>query len=285
MHNQGPSDFLIVVSRGIPVSVCSHNRGGMGSSSRARFRLEVSGMNWTILLFVILLTLYGLGGLVWSSPAGVSDLPLVELPASSDSPDLVVLLSGDGGWAGLVRDVGAVLNQEGLSVVGFDCLKYFWAQRTPEQTAADLERVLAHYLAAWNKTGVVLAGYSRGADVLPAVTSRLPEPLRRKIRLLALIGAATTVQFERSALGLLNLRSSGPVLPVMPDLEKLRGIRILCFYGSDERDTICSSMDPGLAECVELQGGHHFGGDFDAIGRRIAAELASDPRSRAGGRP
>ena len=227
---------------------------------------------------LLLVLLLGTGAAAWGSPPDVSDLPLVELPVQSDSPDLVVLLSGDGGWAGLVRDVSAVLNQDGVSVVGLDCLRYFWGWRTPEETAADLERLLAHYLAVWNKKTVVLAGYSRGADVLPPVTTRLPVSRQKQVRLLALIGAGTTVQFELTVLGLLNLHSSGPILQVMPELEKLRGTRILCFYGSDEHDTICSSMDPSLAECVEFQGGHHFGGDFAAIGRRIAAELGGGPR-------
>jgi type IV secretory pathway VirJ component len=230
-------------------------------------------------LVVALLILAPAGGaFLWSAPADVSDLPLIELPAQGNSPELVILLSGDGGWAGLVHDVSAVLNSNGLSVVGFDCLKYFWGRRTPEETAADLERVLAHYLAAWNKESIVLAGYSRGADVLPAVTTRLSPERRSQVRLLVLIGAATTVQFQPSALGLLNLRLSGAVLPLMPDLEKLRGVHILCFHGADEEDSICGSMDPSLAECVTLQGGHHFGGDYDQIGRRIASELASGSR-------
>jgi type IV secretory pathway VirJ component len=197
----------------------------------------------------------------------------VELPVDSDSPDLVVLLSGDGGWAGLVRDVSSVLNQSGFSVVGLDCFKYFWRQRTPDETAADLERIVAHYLAAWHKKKVVLAGYSRGADVLPAVVTRLSESRREGIPLLALVGAAATVRFQPSAFGLLNLPVGGPALPLMPDLEKLRDMRVLCFYGSEERDTICSTMSPTVATCVELPGGHHFGGDFEAIGRRIVAEL------------
>jgi type IV secretory pathway VirJ component len=223
------------------------------------------------LLSALLLALAG--GALWPSPPDVSDLPLVELPVQSDSPEVVVLLSGDGGWTGLVRDVSAALNASGLSVVGLDCFRYFWKRKTPEQTAADMERLLDHYLSLWGKTGVVLAGYSRGADVLPATVVRLPEERRNQIRLIALIGAATSVQFVPTALGILNLRVPGPAIRLMPDLEKLRGTRILCFYGSEERDTICSSMDPQLAECVKFEGGHHFRGDSQAIGRRIAAEL------------
>ncbi len=238
--------------------------------------MSVSNRGLPLLLFVMLLCAGG--GACGSPPAGVSDLPLVELPVQSDSPDLVILLSGDGGWVGLVRVVGGVLNQSGISVVGFDCLKYFWAQRTPEETAVDLERVLAYYLEAWRKKRVVLAGYSRGADVLSPVIVRLPQSRRKQIGLLALVGPATTVQFVPTALGILNIQTSAPVLQVMPELEMLRGTRIVCFYGSDERDTLCSSMDPSLAECIELQGGHHLGGEFETIGRRIAAELGADKR-------
>ena len=40
---------------------------------------------------------------------GVADLPLVELPADSQRPYLAVLLTGDGGWADLDRQVAARL--------------------------------------------------------------------------------------------------------------------------------------------------------------------------------
>jgi type IV secretory pathway VirJ component len=194
----------------------------------------------------VLLALLSPRAAAWGAPPDVSDLPLMELPVQSDSRALVVLLSGDGGWAGLVRDLSAVLNGKGVSVVGLDCLRYFWGKRTPEETAADPERVLARYLAAWDKEEVVLAGYSRDTDALSSVTTRLPAERQKQLRLLALSGPAPTVQFQPTALGLINVRGSGPLLPLVPDLQKLQG--------------------------------HHFAGGLGVIGQRIAAELASGPR-------
>ena len=56
----------------------------------------------------------------------LSDLPLVELPgAASENSVLAVIVSGDGGWAGIDRDIGDFLSEKGFSVVGLDSLKYF----------------------------------------------------------------------------------------------------------------------------------------------------------------
>jgi type IV secretory pathway VirJ component len=56
-------------------------------------------------------------------------------------------------------------------------------------------------------------------------------------------------------------------------MEKLRGLRVVCFYGAEETDTLCRDMDPTLAECVLLPGAHHFGGQYGEIANRILSEL------------
>ncbi len=108
-------------------------------------------------------------------PAPLADLPIVEMRATGDRDLLAVLLSGDGGWAGLDRELADELAAKGVSVVGLDSLRYFWRARTPEGLAADLERIVRYYAGAWQKSRVLLIGYSQGADVLPFAVSRLPE--------------------------------------------------------------------------------------------------------------
>ncbi|HWU39792.1 MAG TPA: AcvB/VirJ family lysyl-phosphatidylglycerol hydrolase, partial [Candidatus Acidoferrum sp.] len=108
----------------------------------------------------------------------VKDLPLVEIPASGPASDMfAIVISGDGGWAGIDRGLGQTLSSNGISVVGVNSLQYFWTRRTPETAGADLNRILRHYLTAWNKRSVILAGYSMGADVLPFMADRLPPDL------------------------------------------------------------------------------------------------------------
>ena len=203
----------------------------------------------------------------------LADLPLVELAAESARPYLAVFLTGDGGWADLDRQVSARLVAAGVPVVGWNSLKYYWVRRSPEEASRDLERILGFYLAKWKKSRVLLVGYSRGADVLPFLSSRLPPGRLKQVRLLALLGPATSNRFEPLATEYTHIGARGLELPLAPEVGKLRGMRILGFYGAEETDSLCRGADPGLLECVELAGGHHFAGAYTQIAERILAEL------------
>jgi type IV secretory pathway VirJ component len=206
-----------------------------------------------------------------STPAAaVRDLPLVELPAAGGSRTLAVVISGDGGWASLDRQIGETLSQEGISVVGINSLKYFWRARTPDGAAADLTRVLRHYLPAWNASRILLVGYSRGADVLPFMASRLPPDLRDKVRLVALLGVSHRAGFELHLTDFFG--GSGRGMPTVPEIRKLQGMPVLCFYGSEETDSACRDLSSDLARGVSLLGGHHFGGAYREIARSILRE-------------
>ncbi len=50
--------------------------------------------------------------------------------AKNGGPTFAVILSGDGGWAGLDKKVAAALAAQGIDVVGIDSLRYFWSERT-----------------------------------------------------------------------------------------------------------------------------------------------------------
>src|SRR5262249_1291780 len=61
--------------------------------------------------------------------ADVGDLPLVEVPAvGTPTGTLAVMISGDGGWASIDRDIGAELAARGVEVVGLNALRYFWTR-------------------------------------------------------------------------------------------------------------------------------------------------------------
>lgn len=206
-------------------------------------------------------------------PASVADLPLVELPpAGGVSDGLAVIVSGDGGWAGLDRQVAGVLAARGIPVVGLDSLQYFWTRRTPDEAGAALERVLDHYLAAWHARRAILIGYSRGADVLPFMASRLPPRLRDAVALVALLGPGREAEFEFHVADWIRDAPRPAAQPILPELERLRGFRLLCVYGKDEKASLCATLAPGTAVLDERSGGHHFGGDYHAIAERILDE-------------
>ncbi|MGO8506745.1 AcvB/VirJ family lysyl-phosphatidylglycerol hydrolase, partial [Rhizobium leguminosarum] len=61
-----------------------------------------------------------------------------------------------------------IRREDGIPVVGVDSLHYFWKERKPEETAADLSKIIDFYSKQWKVKHVLLVGYYFGADVVPA---------------------------------------------------------------------------------------------------------------------
>lgn len=214
--------------------------------------------------------------------APLQGLPLVEVPAAPDSPGndhLALLLTGDGGWAGLDRGIARELARAGVPVVGLSSLKYFWTPRDATTTAQDVARIARHYLELWHKQRLLLVGYSFGASVLPFVIERLPADLQQRVSLAALLGPDHTATFEFHLSEWMGSRFEPRGEPVRPVLERLHGTPpILCIYGSEESQSLCRTLDSSVATPIELKGAHHFDGDYTGLTQRILAELNSLPK-------
>jgi type IV secretory pathway VirJ component len=202
-------------------------------------------------------------------PRALRRLPLVEEHAAEPGRTFAFIFTGDGNWAMLVREVACELTAAGISSVGLKARTYLLRRRRPADVARHVERVLRHYLATWEQDSVVLVGLSRGADLLPFVTRRLPDDLRRRVRLLALFSAGTTTNFRFHWGDLLGFHPRPGDVPVLPELEALRGVvPILCVNGKRDATALGPTLPPGLGDYVELDAGHNLGRDH-----RLAAEL------------
>jgi type IV secretory pathway VirJ component len=199
-------------------------------------------------------------------------LPLIEVPATHGTSDtLVVFVSGDGGWAKIDKEICGVLADNGMPVVGLNALQYFWKKRTPESAAGDLQQIVETYLPKWNKERLLFVGYSRGADVLPAMISRLPAKLQARTRLIALLGPSPNVDFEFHVADW--MRSSSAGYAVKPEVDKLGAHRILCLWGEDDSGSLCRELSAPHISVVMLKGAHHFDGGYDKLARIILDHL------------
>jgi type IV secretory pathway VirJ component len=230
------------------------------------------GVRWargTGTTFILAVSLAG-AALTAARPAAaqseVGDLPLSLTPASP-GPLMAVLLTGDGGWAAGDKSMALALAQRGVAVAGLNSARYVERARTPDEAASDLARIVRHFLGAWHRQRVVLIGYSRGADLVPFMVSRLPADLRDRIVLTALIGPGEWASFQFSPLDLARSHARPDAYPVQPEVAKLRGTPVLCLYGSKDHGAICRSLaGAGLARAVEHPGGHRVaGGDGPAL--------------------
>jgi type IV secretory pathway VirJ component len=201
--------------------------------------------------------------------AQIGDLPLQEVPATGDGDELALLLTGDGGWAGLDQELAARLASHGVPTVALNSLKYFWASRTPDATARDVARVLHHYQAAWNRTRVLLIGYSFGADVLPFVFNRLPPQLQRQVVSLSLLGIDAHASFEVRVSDWVGADEAGA--RTLPELAALAQVPVLCIYGEGEQDSICPELPAARFTREQIGRGHHFSGEYATLAERILA--------------
>jgi type IV secretory pathway VirJ component len=220
-----------------------------------------------------------LAGAAIAPGSGIAGLPLVELPAEPPGPLLAIIFSGDGGWRDLDKTIGEKLQSDGVSTIGWDSLRYFWRQKSPEQTARDLGAVIDAYLSRWGASKVALIGYSFGAGVLPFAYDRLSPEAKARVVQLSLLGFATAADFEISVAGWLGAAPGKDALPTEPALAPIDATMIQCFYGSDEDDSACPSLlRKGMAEVIRTPGGHHFDGDYV----RLARDILEGFRRRAG---
>jgi type IV secretory pathway VirJ component len=207
-------------------------------------------------------------GFAMPTGQGLDDLPLTEVPAAQSPVALAVIVSGDGGWRDIDKQIGQVLAEGDIGVVGLDSLRYFWSARTPEQVGRDLDRIVAHYQAAWGVREIVLVGYSFGADVLPASYNQMRPATQAAVVEISLLGLGEEASFEFHVSGWLGLTSSDS-LPIAPEIAKLDVAKVQCFYGEEEDDSLCRNPVLAKAELIETGGGHHFDGDYQALARRI----------------
>jgi type IV secretory pathway VirJ component len=209
-----------------------------------------------------------------ASPAAkVDDLPLIEmLPTGPPTDKVAIIVSGDGGWSFLEGRMGRALNARGVPVVGLNSLRYFWKRRTPEEASQALEQILQRSLERWPGRKFILIGYSAGADVVPFMASRLPKESLDQVALIALLGPEPTVDFQFHLTDWIWSTDRKTALRVLPEVEKLRGKKILCVYGKEEKNSLCRRLDPGLALLDERPGSHHFDRRYHALARRVLRE-------------
>ena len=215
------------------------------------------------------------------APAKLEDT--LELPAQPPpaGETFAIFLTGDGGWAALDRAVSVRLERADVPVVGWNARSYFWTRRTPEEAAADLGNVIRRFRAEWKRDRVIVVGYSRGADVLSFLVSRLAPEERVALRLVALLGPGRTIDFEFHVTDFVKDPDPKTSLPVPPEVAKLRGLPLLIVYGEKDEDSSVGEIAPDVGRFEKMPGDHHFNRDYDKLAGLILDAAGVKPAEPA----
>ncbi len=215
-----------------------------------------------------------------NNKSSIASLPLIELPTSQtgDNNDLLaIIISGDGGWANIDKDIANQLAQQGIAVLGWNSLDYFWEEKSPDIAGKDLQAVIDHYLPLWNKKRVLLIGFSMGADVMPFMANRLNVATKAKIASVSLLNPSTSVDFVFHVSGWLG--NSGPAAHLLyPEMKDWNQWPTLCAY-SEPTESLCEEIQENIAhkpnqqQLVYLPGDHHFDGNYQTLTQLVLDTL------------
>jgi len=209
-------------------------------------------------------------------------------PDSTTRP-IFVFTSGDGGRAAIDRKITSRFAERGYGVIGINALKYFWRTRTPAEFADFINQVITRQAVGWEYSGIVVSGFSLGADVLSATLREAKPRVARNVVGMVLLNPSKFVEFEVHLTDRLSLGDSAVGRAIAPDLNALT-VPVLCILGENEgEDSGCEKTSqktiklpdkpglkdkPGLASSsrisiLELPGGHNFDEDYGNVADRI----------------
>lgn len=196
-----------------------------------------------------------------------SEMQVIEIAPQPAVDTLTVFYSGDGGWRDLDKEISEIMGGTGYPVVGVDTLRYYWKYRSPEESAADLTALMNDYRQRWGIKHFVLAGYSFGADVLPAIYNRLQDKDKNDVSSILLLAFARKGSFEIHLDGWIKESNNG--IETGSEMAKLPAHKVLCVYGVKEKKKSGCTDPTIVGEVLQLPGKHHFDRDYNSLTSKL----------------
>jgi type IV secretory pathway VirJ component len=198
----------------------------------------------------------------------ISSLPVVAFPSKNIEPQkgFILYLSGDGGENSFSKSFIQQLVDNRYPVVFFNSLKYFWSKKTPEQAAADAQKIVNHFKAEWKTQKFIIIGYSFGADVTPFLVTRLSKESFASVKNIVLLSPSKTTDFEVHVSELFG-KGKNTGASVAAEINKIAQKPVLILAGEEESGNLDTGALKVQYKLVKLKGGHRYDSN--------TAELAS----------
>jgi type IV secretory pathway VirJ component len=201
----------------------------------------------------------------------LKDLPLLLFENKNSEKDyFVIIISGDGGWRGFIDNVGKTISEKGPSVVGLNLIPYLSQEKSPEQIAKDIHRIIYNFSHTWKKKKVLIGGYSFGGEIIPFFYNMMDENDQSSIEKIFFIAISNAADFKVSPIYYYNPKKSKPVLP---EIQKISDEKFI-FFCDNTNESICKSL-PGQNhyKIVQLNYSHLFLGHFKEVANIIAQNV------------
>jgi len=204
------------------------------------------------------------------------DFKITEWNSNSDKP-IVFYISGDAGFNTFSKELGGDLHTFGYDVFALDTKKYFWNQKTPEQTSSDIENYINKQLQDRKEKKVIIVGYSFGADVTPFVYNRFNDDLKSKVQQVFIIGPSKTNDFKIHLQEYFGEDIKGS-FPVIPEINKMQNVQVMLVLSDFEFENFpYKEIQLGTNyQMKHLAGDHHYGGNTQMLADFINNHITSN---------
>lgn len=196
-------------------------------------------------------------------------LPIKVLSSNNAGRPIIFYATGDGGWTKFSNALIKSFNDAGYPVIALNSRSYFWKQKTPVQTAADVGALLGKYLTAWKRDSVVLVGYSFGADVTPFIQNYLDRNIAGKTTHIVLMLPYKSTDFEVHLSEMLGIARSDSYS--VPDEINKVGKPILFVLGTERDQFPLTSLRIKNYNSITIDGGHHFDDNASKVAQQVLA--------------
>jgi type IV secretory pathway VirJ component len=216
------------------------------------------------------------GGFSQTDHPDEDEMPLTIIPAQGNiQGPAFFIISGDGGWTSFDNSFCELLAKKGIPVVGIDAKKYFWKAKTPEETTAALASIIENYTKEWNRTSIVIAGYSFGADLIPFIANRLTEPLRSRISLILLLSPDRYGDFEIHLTDMLSLGIAKKKYNIVNEVKTITTPQIVSIFGQEEDTANIQAFREAGSKINILPGDHHYNKNVTGLAEAILKSIES----------
>ena len=204
------------------------------------------------------------------SPDLISDLPLEISVSHGTHDELIIYITGDGGWNSFNQQIVREMGQQGYGVIALNSRKYFWSGKLPDEFARDIGQLTDYYSQGWKKSSVIIVGYSFGADVASFLPNRLSSALQKQIKKIVLISPSASTDFVIRLSDLVGeTENLNRKYKVKPEIEGIR-LPVICTFGKEEVKVMKSGLEIKKNIIInELPGDHRYNFDFSLLVKQI----------------
>jgi type IV secretory pathway VirJ component len=201
----------------------------------------------------------------------LDDLPLLLFENKDSKKDyFIILISGDGGWRGFINIVGKVISEQGVSVVGLNLIPYLSEEKSPEQIAKDIHRIIYNFSHTWKKKKVLIGGYSFGGEIIPFFYNKMDKKDQAQVEKIFFIAISNAADFKVSPIYSYDPDNSEPVLP---QIQKIANDKFI-FLCDNSDESICNDLpENNHYKIIQLDYDHLFIGHFKEAAEIIAQNV------------